>query len=124
MKVQWLASLTLLSVSLPMHANDAPKGFETDNVVLYQSDEALQARVGAVEDLANYIKQLQAVCGDFFAGAKTPETLRVARFVDGTPAPHFALFHPDPINRECGETMRILLHSYAYYERNMRRRGR
>jgi hypothetical protein len=53
------------------------KGFETDKLVLYQPNEILQARVGAVEEFSTYIKQLQTVCSEFFATNKTPETLHV-----------------------------------------------
>jgi hypothetical protein len=77
MKALLLAIFTLLPASLPVLAIDAPKGFETDNIVLYQSNETLQARVGAVAELSHYIKQLQAVCGEFFATTKTPETVHV-----------------------------------------------
>jgi hypothetical protein len=77
MKAILFATLTLLVGSLPALPLDAPKGFETDNVVLYQPNEALQARVGSVADLANYIKELQAVCAEFFVATATPETLHV-----------------------------------------------
>jgi hypothetical protein len=56
---------------------DTPIGFETDSVVLYQPKEIMQARVAAVAEFANYIKQLQTVCAEFFATSKTPETLHV-----------------------------------------------
>src|SRR5262245_12116100 len=69
--------LSFLTLSLSAFAADAPKGFETDNVVLYQPNEVLEARLAAVDDLAGYIKKLQAVCTEFFATAATPETLNV-----------------------------------------------
>ncbi len=77
MKATLFAVLTLLAASLAAVALDTPKGFETDNIVLYQPNQALQARVSAVADLANYIKQLQAVCAEFFATTNTPETLHI-----------------------------------------------
>jgi hypothetical protein len=77
MKALLLAIFTLLAAALPVLALDKAKGFETDNVVLYQPNETLQARVGAVTDLASYIKQLQAVCTEFFAATTTPETLHI-----------------------------------------------
>jgi len=72
---------SLLGVSLPILALDTPKGFETDNVVLYQPNETLQARMDAAGDLAHYIKQLQAGCTEFFATNKTPETLHIVAAV-------------------------------------------
>ncbi len=72
-----LLAFSLLLLSLSAFALDKPQGFETDNVVLYQPNEALQARVGDVSDLANYVKKLQAVCAEFFASTKRPETLHI-----------------------------------------------
>jgi hypothetical protein len=77
MKAIFFAIFTLLAASSPVLALDTAEGFETDHVVLYQPDEVMQARLGAVADLANYVKQLQAVCTEFFATTKTPETLHI-----------------------------------------------
>lgn len=77
MKALLFAIFMLLAASLPVLALDAPKGFETYNIILCQPNEALQARAGAVADLANYIKQLESVCAEFFAATTTPETLHV-----------------------------------------------
>ncbi len=69
-----LLSLSLLTISVTAFALE---GFETENIILYQPNEVLQARVGEVSDLANYIKELQELCTEFFASTKTPETLHV-----------------------------------------------
>jgi len=54
-----------------------PEGFETDHIVFYLPDEVMGARVDAVADLASYMKQFQAVCTEYFATTKTPETLHI-----------------------------------------------
>lgn len=72
-----LLSLSLFAFSLPAFALETPKGFKTENLVLYQPNETLQARVGDVAALAGYIKQLEAVCDEFFVTTTTPETLHV-----------------------------------------------
>jgi hypothetical protein len=53
-----------------------PQGFVVDSIVLYQPNDVLAQRLpGGPDQLAAYIKQLQAVLTDYFANAKTPETL-------------------------------------------------
>jgi hypothetical protein len=90
--------LTIL-IGLPgLCAGEPAKGFKTENLVLYQPDSVLRERLPSVEDLASYVKRLQAVCGNFFADVETPETLdiivalkpgRQSRvwFVSSTPSP-------------------------------------
>jgi hypothetical protein len=77
MKAILFAVFTLLGASSPVLALGTAEGFETDGIVLYQSDEVMGTRIGAVADLANYVKQLQAVSTEFFATTKTPETLHI-----------------------------------------------
>jgi hypothetical protein len=60
-----------------LFAADAVKGFETENLVLYQPDSVLHERVSSIEDLAGYVRRLQEVCENFFVTAKTPETLHI-----------------------------------------------
>ena len=55
----------------------APRGFETENIVLYQPNDVLEERLPDVSKLADYIKRLQDVCQKFFAGATAPETLDI-----------------------------------------------
>ncbi len=76
MKAILFVMCTVLAGS-PVLALDLAKGFESYHVVLYQPDEVIQARVGAVAALTNYIEQLRAVCTEFFATTKTPETLHI-----------------------------------------------
>src|SRR5688572_16053024 len=80
MKAISFAAVACLLVSSPAFAVDAVKGFETDNIVLYQPDEDLRELLpnGDVTDLANYIKQIQAVCTGFFATTITkPENFTI-----------------------------------------------
>src|SRR5260221_4535753 len=77
MKTKLFVLLIFLLASLTLFGIDTPKGFETERVVLYQSNETLQTRISAVTNLANYIKQLQAVCVEFLAATETPETLHI-----------------------------------------------
>jgi TonB family protein len=54
---------------------EAPKkGFAVDNIVLYQPNDVLVQRLSGADQLAAYIKQLQAVLIDYFKDATTPET--------------------------------------------------
>jgi hypothetical protein len=55
----------------------AAQGFHWDSSVLYQPDEPLRARLSSVEELAAYMKRLDAVCAAFFASEKTPERLDI-----------------------------------------------
>jgi len=73
-----LAIVTISLVGVPgWVAGEPAKGFETENVVLYQPESVLSERVPSVEELAGYIKRLQGVCAEFFADAATPETLHI-----------------------------------------------
>jgi len=56
---------------------DTAEGFETDHVVFYLPEEVMEARIGSVGDFINHAKQLQAICTQFFATTKTPETLHI-----------------------------------------------
>ncbi len=73
--------LTALGVILVgfsrLSAAETVKGFETERVVLYQTDAVLSERLPDPEVLAEYTKRLQGVCDKFFAGAHTPETLHI-----------------------------------------------
>jgi hypothetical protein len=77
MKAIFLTLFACLAFSSAGFALDAAKGFTTDNIVLYQPDEVLQARLGSIADLASYIKGLQAACAEFFADTGKPETLHI-----------------------------------------------
>ena len=55
----------------------AQSGFETSNLVLYQPNDVLQARVPSVQSLSEYVERIQAVCAKHFADEKTPESLHV-----------------------------------------------
>lgn len=87
----------LLASILPLSAAD-PEGFKTSSIILYQPDALLKARLGDVKDLAAYIKELQAACGESFAASKTPETLYIVVAV--RPAKRsrvwFISSHPSP----------------------------
>jgi hypothetical protein len=72
--IVFIAALAGLSRLL---ASEAVKGFETESVVLYQSDSVLRERLLSAENLAGYIKRLQGACAEFFATADTPETLHI-----------------------------------------------
>ena len=77
MRAIFFAIFTLLAASPPVFALDTAEGFETDHVVFYLPEDVMEARVGSVADFANYAKQLQAICTEFFATTKTPETLHI-----------------------------------------------
>ena len=77
MKAIFFAIFTLLAASSPVLALGTAEGFETDHVVFYLPEEVMEARVGSVGDFVNYAKQLQAICTEFFATTKTPETLHI-----------------------------------------------
>lgn len=68
--------LILVGISLAASAHGAA-GFKMDSTVLYQPDAPLRARLGSTEDLAAYIKRIDAVCTAFFASEKTPEQLDI-----------------------------------------------
>jgi hypothetical protein len=76
MKAILVAICTVLSAS-PVLALDLAKGFESYHVALYQPDDVLQARVGVVAALTNYIEQLRGICTEYFATTTTPETLHI-----------------------------------------------
>jgi hypothetical protein len=79
MKVAFYAVLTYLVVSSVAVALDVAKGFTTDNVVLYQPDDDLRERLpdGDVTGLADYIKQIQSICTEFFAATTKPENFTI-----------------------------------------------
>ena len=55
----------------------AQSGFATSNLVLYQPDDVLQARVPSVQSLSEYVKRIEAVCAKHFADERIPESLQV-----------------------------------------------
>jgi hypothetical protein len=71
-----LASIAFFAFVVDGHCATAT-GFHSYQIVLYQPDSVLQARVPSVEALAAYEKRLDKVCTDFFAGAKTRERLDI-----------------------------------------------
>src|SRR5688572_28028433 len=76
-----IAAVTLVSLPFLALAADAPKGFATESVNIgYLPESALAERV-KVEDLAEYLKKLQATCTEFFADTTTPENLDVVTAV-------------------------------------------
>lgn len=77
MKALVFAIFTLLAASPPMLALATAEGFETDHVVFYLPEEVMEARISSVADFVSYTKQLQAICAEFFATTKTPETLHI-----------------------------------------------
>lgn len=58
-------------------ASAAPQGFKSESVVLYQPDKPLTERLGSTQDLAAYIKRIEAACTAFLASEKTPEQLDI-----------------------------------------------
>lgn len=72
-----LLAVAVLAGPSSLLATEAVKGFETQNIVLYQTDDVLHARIPSVEELGGYMKRLQGVCTTFFADADKPETLHV-----------------------------------------------
>ncbi len=79
MKVILYAIITYMVASSGALALDTAKGFATDHLVLYQPNEELQERLpsGDATGLANYIKQIQAVCTEFFATTTRPENFTI-----------------------------------------------
>ncbi len=68
----------LESPSVPFEAETSlSSGFLTDCITLYQPNEVLEKRLLGAETLSAYIPRMQAVAGDFFATANTPETLHI-----------------------------------------------
>jgi hypothetical protein len=55
----------------------AQRGFETQNIVLYQPSDVLEERLPDATKLADYIKRLRDVCQKFFADTTAPETLNI-----------------------------------------------
>jgi hypothetical protein len=73
-----LVVFAAMLVVLPeLFAGEPVKGFETERIMLYQTNAVLSERVPNVGELADYIKRLQAVCAMFFSDATTPETLYI-----------------------------------------------
>jgi len=56
-------------------AMQSTEGFEMESLLFYQPNEILSARLSGTEDLIHYIDRLKAVCLEYFAGARVPETL-------------------------------------------------
>jgi hypothetical protein len=56
--------------------DETPKGFVTDDIMLYQPNEVLAQRLPGADQFAAYIKQLQAALTDYYAGDKTAEKLQ------------------------------------------------
>jgi hypothetical protein len=79
MKAIFFAAFAYFVLSFAAVALDVAKGFETDSIVLYQPDNNLRERLVDADatDLANYIKQLQAVCTEFFATTTKPEDFHI-----------------------------------------------
>ena len=77
MKTFAISVLAPLLTSFSVLALDGAKGFETASVNIgYLRQKDFGARV-TVNDIAAYIKRLQAVCDEFFAQATTPEDLSI-----------------------------------------------
>jgi hypothetical protein len=55
----------------------AAQGFYWTSSVLYQPDDDLRTRLSSAEELAAYMKRIDAVCTAFFASEKTPEQLDI-----------------------------------------------
>jgi hypothetical protein len=53
------------------------KAFAVANLILYQPDEVLTARLPGAKEFAVYVKQLEAVAADFFGASKTPESIQI-----------------------------------------------
>src|SRR5437868_3763259 len=77
MKAIFLAIFALLAASSPGLALGPAEGFEIDHFVFYLPEEIMEARIGSEGDFVNYGKQLRAICTEFFATTKTPETLHI-----------------------------------------------
>jgi hypothetical protein len=75
MRLSFFIFALLMSTALAS-TEDSPvaKGFVTTNIVLYQDNDTLKHRLPDVSPLADYIKKLQAVLGDYFADDAIPET--------------------------------------------------
>ena len=69
--------LAALFLSATYAHSQAAKGFSSDNLVLYQPNDVLQARVPSVAKLAAYVKEIERVCQAFFAESTTPESLNL-----------------------------------------------
>ena len=74
--------LTLLLITLAAAATEDEPGFKTENIVLYQADKIMSARLkNDVTELSKYVKTLEAVCVDYFASEASPESLHVVMAV-------------------------------------------
>ncbi len=69
--------LAVLFLCAPLGHTQAAKGFATENLVLYQPNDVLQARVSSVQNLAAYVKEIERVCQAFFADTAIPESLNI-----------------------------------------------
>ena len=76
MRTLRLLSLVVLSIFAAASARGA-SGFKFDSTVLYQPDGSLRARLASADELASYIKRLDAACTTFFASETTPERLDI-----------------------------------------------
>ncbi len=69
-----LLGLAWRSAVVPVEIDDET-GFKITSIVLYQPEVVVQDRVAHVEALATFINEIKTICGHFFAGATTPETV-------------------------------------------------
>jgi hypothetical protein len=69
--------LLFLGIVLSAASASSAGSFKFVSTVLYQPDEALQTRLGDVEELATYITRLTSASAEFFASEKTPERLDI-----------------------------------------------
>jgi hypothetical protein len=76
MRPQYLLSIVAVNITLAATALGVTH-FEREVVFLYQPDAPLRARLESANDLAAYIKRLQAAGTAFFASEQTPERLDV-----------------------------------------------
>jgi hypothetical protein len=76
MRPHRILSFVLVSTVLTASAQGA-SGFKFESTVLYQPDEPLRSRLSSAEELAAYIKRLDAACTTFLASETTPERLDI-----------------------------------------------
>jgi hypothetical protein len=76
MRAFHFVSFILASIAVAGDAH-AAGSFKWDSTVLYQPDQPLRKRLGSAEELAAYMKRLDAACSAFFASEKTPEQLDI-----------------------------------------------
>lgn len=74
MRVCHLLVVTVLFVGCSARP---PHGFHWDSIEFFQPDEELRARLSSSEELAGYMKRLEAISTSFFASDTTPERLDI-----------------------------------------------